>query len=159
VITDDNQQAPVGRPRGSTSRPEPTEVIGPGECADAVRVLVVEPDLFFAEFVAGILRDARPEFVVREVPSLGRALDHLFEAQGAELIITNVTLADDAGPPVPASLRRAAPDAAIFVLCATSDPDLAGECLRRGADRVLPKRRLTADSFLAAIREVVGWSL
>jgi DNA-binding NarL/FixJ family response regulator len=130
-----------------------------GECADPVRVLVVEPDLFFAEFVADILREARPEFVVREVPSLSRALDHLFEAKGAELIITNVTVADDAGPPVAASLRRAAPDAAIFVLSATTDPDLVGECLRRGADRVLPRKKLTADSFLAAIRDVVGWSL
>jgi len=131
----------------------------PGERADAIRVLVVEPDLFFAEFVAGILRDARPEFVVREVPSLSGALDHLFAAGGADLIITNVAVADDEGPAVAASLRRAAPEAAIFVLSAAGDTDLAIGCLRSGADRVLPKRKLTATSFLAAIREVVGWSL
>lgn len=103
---------------------------------DSVRVLVDEPDLFFAEFVDAILRDAGPEFLVREMPSLRGALDHLYEAKDGELIITNLTVADDAAPLEPARLRRAAPEVAIVVLSATTDPEPVGERLRLGADRV-----------------------
>jgi DNA-binding NarL/FixJ family response regulator len=115
----------------------------------------VEPDLFFAEFLAAILRDGVPESVVRELPSLSGALDHLFTAQGAELIVTNLTVADDAGSIVARMLRRAAPHAAIVVLTEIADPEVAAECLRLGADRVLSKRKLTEHSFLATVRDVV----
>lgn len=115
----------------------------------------MEPDLFFAEFVAVLLRDAVPQSVVREVPSLSGALDHLFAAQGADLIITNLTVADDAGSIVPRMLRRSAPDAAIVVLTEVAEPEVAAECLRLGADRVLSRKKLTEDSFLAAVTEVV----
>jgi DNA-binding NarL/FixJ family response regulator len=157
VIRDDEQVDPsefVGRRPASTPRRRASDVLVRGGGEDP-RVLIVEPDLFFAEFVGAILRDARPGFVVREVPSLSRALDHLFEAKGAEMIITNLDVAEDTGPMVPARLRHAAPEAAIIVLSATTDPDVAGECLRRGADVVLSKKRLTVDSFLAAIRDYV----
>ena len=147
------------RPR-STHRPHPrrrpSERLAPDGAEEPIRVLIVEPDLFFAEFLGAILRDAVPQFVVREVPSLSGALDHLFAAKGAELIITNLTVADDAGPIVPRMLRRAAPDAAIVVLTEIAEPEVAAECLRLGADRVLSKKNLTEHSFLAAVTDVVN---
>ncbi len=139
---------PSGRRRGSGR-------LGPDGAEHAIRVLIVEPDLFFAEFLAAILRDGVPESVVRELPSLSGALDHLFTAQGAELIVTNLTVADDAGSIVARMLRRAAPDAAIVVLTEIIDAEVAAECLRLGADRVLSKKKLTEQSFLAAVTDVV----
>jgi DNA-binding NarL/FixJ family response regulator len=114
----------------------------------------VEPDLFFAEFLAAILRDGVPDSVVRELPSLSGALDHLFTA-GAELIVTNLTVADDAGSIVARMLRRAAPDAAIVVLTDIAEPEVATECVRLGADRVLSKKKLTEQSFLATVTDLV----
>ena len=149
-----------GQPAGVVRRPQarrpPSERLGLGGAEAAIRVLVIEPDLFFAEFLGAILRDAVPQFVVREVPSLSGALDHLFEAKGAELIVTNLTVADDAGSIVPRMLRRAAADAAIVVLTEVAEPDVVAECLRLGADRVLSKKKLTEDSFLVAVTDVVN---
>lgn len=116
----------------------------------------MEPDLFFAEFLSAILRDGVPRSLVREVPSLSGALDHLFSTQGADLIVTNLTLADDDGPIVPRMLRRAAPDAAIVVLTELAEPEVVAECLGLGADRVLSKKKLTEHSFLATVTEVVN---
>jgi DNA-binding NarL/FixJ family response regulator len=115
----------------------------------------VEPDLFFAELLADILRDGVPQLVVREVPSLSGALDHLFATQGSDLIVTNLTVADDDGSIVPRMLRRAAPGAAIVVLTDIAEPEVVAECLRLGADRVLSKKKLTAHSFLATVTDVV----
>ncbi|MGH8973934.1 MAG: response regulator [Acidimicrobiia bacterium] len=116
----------------------------------------MEPDLFFAEFLAAILRDGVPQSVVREVPSLSGALDHLFAARAAELIVSNLTVADDAGSIVPRMLRRAAPDAAIVVLTEVAEPEVVAECLRLGADRVLSKKKLTEHFFLATVTDVVN---
>ncbi len=143
----------VRRPPG---RRRPSQRLGPDGAQDGTRILILEPDLFFAEFLAAILRDGVPRSVVREVPSLSAALDHLFTARGAELIVTNLTVADDAGSIVPQMLRRAAPDAAIVVLTEIAEPEVVAECLRLGADHVLSKKKLTEHSLLATVTDVVN---
>ena len=105
---------------------------------DGSPLLFVEDDPRLAELVRHVLAEVTPEFDVEQVGRLSTALARLVR-QPFSLILTDLNLPDSHGAATVRHLRRAAPDVPLVVLSGETDPEVALECVREGADEFLVK--------------------
>ncbi len=119
--------------------------------AKVLSVLLVEDNLVDARLVSGLLHGAAETMECRHVGRLDEALQILRGIQ-FDVILLDLNLEDSSGYQTFSRLLPAAGSAAILVLSATEDEDLAIRTVREGAQDYLVKGRFDGRLLLRSVR-------
>ncbi|HYR94313.1 MAG TPA: response regulator transcription factor [Methylomirabilota bacterium] len=120
----------------------------------ALRVLVVDDELLFAELMRVALSRADDIEVVGVVHAVGEALAEAPRLAPA-VVLCDYHLPDGTGADVARSLRRTLPDVSVLVLTGDPSPSVLADVARSGAVGHLTKAR-GLDEVVAAVRQAAG---
>ena len=115
-----------------------------------LRILLVEDNMLDARLVSRLLQSASPQNDCRHCTSLAQALEILAK-QTVDVILLDLNLDDSSGYETFARVREAAPEAAILVLSASEDEELAVRTVREGAQDYLVKGSFDVKLLLRSI--------
>lgn len=152
-----------GRARREPTADQPTDATdqGPGRVHDAaftrtsLDVLVVEDDPTYLEFLEQVLGgDRRTRFRVTVATSLEAALEQA-AARDHDAVLVDLGLPDSKGLGTVRQFLEADLDAALLVVSASDDDQLAREAIGLGAQEYLAKGEVTPELVVRALRYAV----
>jgi two-component system cell cycle sensor histidine kinase/response regulator CckA len=117
---------------------------------ELLRVLLVEDSAVDARFITALLRSPATTLECKHVTQLGAALEHL-KTEEPDVVLLDLNLEDSAGYETFYRMRRAS-TAAILVLSASDDEELAIKTVREGAQDYLVKGTFDGRLLLRSIR-------
>jgi DNA-binding response OmpR family regulator len=117
---------------------------------ELLRVLLVEDSAVDARFITALLRSPATTLECKHVTRLGAALEHL-KTEEPDVVLLDLNLEDSAGYETFYRMRRAS-TAAILVLSASDDEELAIKTVREGAQDYLVKGTFDGRLLLRSIR-------
>ncbi|MCU1333035.1 MAG: sensor hybrid histidine kinase [Candidatus Angelobacter sp.] len=120
---------------------------------ELLRVLLVEDNAVDARFITALLRSPATTMQWKHVTRLGEALEHLKIAE-PDVVLLDLNLEDSAGYETFYRMRRAS-RAAILVLSASDDEELAIRTVREGAQDYLVKGTFDGRLLLRSIRYAI----
>jgi len=112
---------------------------------------LIEDDPNDVRFVAEILKAGGPTYSLRSVARIDESMAILDDGE-ADLILLDLSLPDGAGLEGFHRLRAQAPDVPIIILTGHSNPKVAREAVREGAQDYLIKGELAGNLLLHAVR-------
>ncbi|HXO37843.1 MAG TPA: ATP-binding protein, partial [Candidatus Acidoferrum sp.] len=118
-----------------------------------LRVLLVEDSAVDARFITALLRSPVTTLECKHVTRLGSALEHL-KTEEPDVVLLDLNLEDSAGYETFYRMRRAS-TAAILVLSASDDEELAIKTVREGAQDYLVKGTFDGRLLLRSIRYAI----
>ncbi len=147
------------------SSPEPTSSAREAaasmvtETASAVRagprrVLLVEDNPGDADLVRLALEDASADWQVEHVSRLSDCLAAL-DANGANVVLLDLSLPDASGLEGVIELARARPDVPVVVLTGMSDEEVGAKAVQQGAQEYLLKKELESRTLRRVLRYAV----
>jgi len=120
---------------------------------ELLRVLLVEDSVVDARFITALLRSPATTLECKHVTQLGAALEHL-KTEEPDVVLLDLNLEDSAGYETFYKMRRAS-TAAILVLSASDDEELAIKTVREGAQDYLVKGTFDGRLLLRSIRYAI----
>lgn len=120
---------------------------------ELLRVLLVEDSAVDARFITALLRSPATTLECKHVTRLGAALEHL-KTEEPDVVLLDLNLEDSAGYETFYRMRRAS-TAAILVLSASDDEELAIKTVREGAQDYLVKGTFDGRLLLRSIRYAI----
>lgn len=115
------------------------------------RILLVEDNPGDARLLRELLREVRLPFELTHVERLEHAVAR-YRAEGADIVLLDLTLPDTAGLQTVERMLEAAPDAPIIVLTGLDDDSVAVQAVHAGAQDYLVKNRLDSGLLIRSIR-------
>jgi DNA-binding NarL/FixJ family response regulator len=114
-----------------------------------IRVVIIDPQPMFRRGIAAALAEDASISLVTDVPDVSKALERVRRG-GADVVLCEVALLDDAGVPAPTRLRQEWPEAHLVVITAGEDDSDLATAVRAGARGYL-LRDCTPDELRQAV--------
>jgi DNA-binding NarL/FixJ family response regulator len=119
-----------------------------------LRILLVEDDTRFAQWLQGCLSDHWPHAEITTLADLPRALAVAQESDAWALAIVDMNLGEDSGVDLIDALARRWPQLPVLVLTAVDEPSRALSAIRAGAQGYILKTSLR-DELVRIVQQIL----